>query len=83
MPRITPEELLERRVSELKEAETEKKKELSVIQRELKKDLKALEILTEASEPLRATNSDLSRPRARRKKPDEKERATDNPVSQM
>lgn len=46
MARITAEELLERKVSELKEAESEKKKELGEIQAELKKNQKALELLT-------------------------------------
>ena len=45
MPRITAEELLERRVSELKETEFEKKKELQEIQAELKRNQKALEAL--------------------------------------
>ncbi|MBU4254577.1 MAG: hypothetical protein KJ727_08270 [Acidobacteria bacterium] len=49
MPRITAEELIERKVSELKEAGSEKKKELMEIQAELKKNQKALEVLTGAS----------------------------------
>ena len=48
MPRITAEELLERRISELKGAEFEKKKELNEIQKELRKNQKALEVLTGA-----------------------------------
>ncbi len=46
MPRITAEELLERRISELKGTEFEKKKELNEIQKELRKNQKALEVLT-------------------------------------
>ena len=46
MARITAEELLERKVSELKEAESEKKRELCEIQADLKKNQKALELLT-------------------------------------
>ena len=49
MPRITAEELIERRISELREAESEKKKELSEIQAELRRNQKALEFLTGAS----------------------------------
>ncbi len=49
MPRITAEELLERRISELKGAEFEKKKELNEIQKELRKNQKALEVLTGVS----------------------------------
>lgn len=45
MPRITAEELIERKVSELRGAESEKKKELNEIQKELRKNQKALEIL--------------------------------------
>jgi hypothetical protein len=46
MPRITAEELLERRISELKGVESEKKKELNEIQKELRKNQRALEVLT-------------------------------------
>ncbi len=46
MPRITAEELLERRISELKGAESEKKKELNEIQKKLRKNQRALEVLT-------------------------------------
>ena len=46
MPRITAEELLERRISEFKAAETAKRKELSEIQKDLRKNQKALECLT-------------------------------------
>lgn len=49
MSRITAEELLERRISELKGTESEKKKELNEIQKELRKNQKALEVLTGAS----------------------------------
>jgi hypothetical protein len=45
MPRITAEILLERRVSELIGTESEKKKELAEIQKELRKCQKAFEIL--------------------------------------
>ena len=62
MPRITAEELIERKVSELKEAESKKKKELSEIQAELRRNQKALEVLTRV-----AQNS------ARRSKRDAKE----------
>ena len=46
MARITAEGLLERKVSELKEAESEKKMELNEIQKELRKNQRALEVLT-------------------------------------
>ncbi len=49
MPRITAEDLIERTVTELKEKEAEKKKELNEIQKELRKNQKALEVLTGAS----------------------------------
>ncbi len=49
MARITVEELLERKVSEFKDAESEKKKELNEIQVELRRNQKALEILSGAS----------------------------------
>lgn len=81
MPRITAEELLERRVSELKAAEIEKKKELSEIQKDLRKNQKALEYLTEASALLRAPNSGQSRSRPKRKKRDVQEEAS--PSSSM
>ena len=45
MARITAVELIERKVSELKEAESEKKRELIEIQKELRKNQKALDIL--------------------------------------
>ena len=45
MPRITAEDLLERTVTELKEKESEKKKEFNEIQKELRKNQKAFEIL--------------------------------------
>lgn len=46
MARITVEELLERKISELKRDEFEKKKELGEIQMELRRNQKALEVLT-------------------------------------
>ena len=49
MPRITAEDLLERAVSDLKEKESEKKKELQGIQVELRKNQKALDVLTGVS----------------------------------
>ena len=49
MARITAEELLEKKVLELQETESEKKKELSEIQVELKRNQKALEVLTGVS----------------------------------
>ena len=45
MPRITAEDLLEKTVIGLKEKESEKKKELSEIQVELRRNQKALENL--------------------------------------
>lgn len=42
MPRITAQDLLERTVIGLKEAESVKKKELNEIQKELRKNQKAL-----------------------------------------
>jgi flagellar motor switch protein FliM len=49
MPRITAEDLLERAVSALKEKESEKKKELQEIQTELRRNQKALEVLSRVS----------------------------------
>ena len=54
MPRITAEVLLERRVSELIGAESEKKKEPAEIQKELRKNQKALEILKGGNEKKRS-----------------------------
>ena len=49
MARITVEELLERKVSQLKEDESKKKTELGEIQAELKRNQKALEVLSGVS----------------------------------
>ncbi len=54
MSRITAEILLERRISELKGTEFEKKKELNEIQKELRKKQKALEILKGDNEKKRS-----------------------------
>jgi hypothetical protein len=54
MPRITAEDLLERKVTELKEKESEKKKELNEIQKELRKNQKALEVLKGDNEKKRS-----------------------------
>lgn len=45
MTRINVEALLEKKVSELQEAESEKKKELGEIQAKLKKNQKALDVV--------------------------------------
>jgi len=48
MPRITAEDLLERAVPDLKEKESEKKKELNEIQKELEKNQKFLDLWKDA-----------------------------------
>ena len=69
MPKMTIAEQIEKIIDGLKEKEKVKKQEMKEIQEELKKYQKSLE-------PLKEANSDQSRPRPRRKKPDVQEETT-------